>query len=180
MREKRGRRWHGVPEIPEDNMTECANCHVIMLRTVWSRSHWVEEAMGQYLDTTWRVPWIEIDASSSEDPTTAQSLWQLVHVVTKAVKFNNSKSLREEISIDPECIEKRRVSVITPNLANCAHPPIITMDEKQKGYNISYQANVNPAREGEAVNGDNQAEFHLKGVSGSLVFAPHDYLIKFL
>jgi hypothetical protein len=93
VREEGRRGWRGVLEIPEDNVTECAGYHVIILGTVWGRRLWVEEAMGKYLDKKWRATWnesdssggrsivsdeeeaaIEIDASNSEDLTTAQSL----------------------------------------------------------------------------------------------------------
>jgi hypothetical protein len=167
-----------VLEIPQDNITECAGYHVIILGPVWGRSYWIEKAMGKHLGKKWRLPWnksdssggrsivsdeeeaaIEIDASNSEDFTIAQSLGQLVHVVIKAAKSNNSKSVREIVSIDPECIKKRHASVGTPNLGRCGNSPVIVMDEKQKSEKICDKVRINLASENEAANRDNRAQF---------------------
>jgi hypothetical protein len=60
-----------------------------------------------------------------------------------------------DLSIQP------RASVATLNLSKRGHAPIHVMDEKQKGDKICYKATINPAREEEAVNGENGAGFHL-------------------
>jgi hypothetical protein len=84
------------------------------------------------------------------------------------------------IPIDLECIEKRRASVVTPNLGKCGNPPIRVMDEKQKGHKICYTATMNPATEEEAAKVDEGAEFHIGGVSELIGFSVHGCLVKFV